>query len=203
MRYLIVSIYCSLLSLTFAADKVSLDSFVASYGFPSPTRTEGKLLVRSRYTEMAFTSDSRMMRYNGMLIWMNAGAYAGRREWNITKADAEKVLAPLLRARDFASKQGKPKLVLIDPGHGGSQTGAKPRTGGLYEKKLALDIAIRLRDRLAKKGIKCALTRDRDRTLSLAGRSRKVGQLGADLFVSIHLNSAGNTLPQDHHHSTP
>jgi N-acetylmuramoyl-L-alanine amidase len=175
-----------------SAEKTSLNDLAARYGFPSPSRGEEHIAFRSAYTEMRFQRDSRMMKYNGLLIWMCGGATSSRQEWSVSKADAEKVIAPLLRSRDYASKKRKPRLVLIDPGHGGAQTGAKPKRG-LLEKKLVLDISLRLKAALAKQGIRCALTRERDVRLTLASRSRKIGEISADLFVSIHMNSAGNT----------
>ena len=190
-RLLTICLLVICCSKAFAAERDPLNKLAAGYGFPSPTYGADDITFKSAYTEMRFRRDSRMLKYNGLLIWMCAGATASRKEWSVSPTDAEKVIAPLLRARDYASKKRKPRLVLIDAGHGGSQTGAKPKRG-LLEKQLVLDIALRLKTELAGKGIRCALTRERDVALTLSSRSRKIGVLGADLFVSIHMNSAGN-----------
>jgi N-acetylmuramoyl-L-alanine amidase len=81
-------------------------------------------------------------------------------------------------------------LVVIDAGHGGHDPGA---TGGRYqEKNLVLGLAQNLRDELlAGGGIRVAMTRDDDRFLSLGERVTMTRALGADLFVSIHADSAG------------
>lgn len=81
-------------------------------------------------------------------------------------------------------------LVLIDAGHGGHDPGA---TGdGIQEKTLTLALARALRDRLlAEGGIRVALTRADDRFLVLEERAEIARQLGADLFLSIHADSAG------------
>jgi N-acetylmuramoyl-L-alanine amidase len=81
-------------------------------------------------------------------------------------------------------------LVVIDAGHGGHDPGA---TGaGFQEKNIALGLALALRDRLLKEGgIRVALTRDDDTFLVLQERAEIARRLGADLFLSIHADSAG------------
>ena len=82
-------------------------------------------------------------------------------------------------------------LVVIDAGHGGHDPGA---TGeGFQEKRIALGLAIALRDRLIEEGgIRVALTRSDDRFLVLEDRADIARQLRADLFLSIHADSAGD-----------
>ena len=78
------------------------------------------------------------------------------------------------------------RRIVIDPGHGGEDTGT---TGsGLTEKDLTLDIAERLRERLLHQGFEVHLTRHDDRDITLRERTRFANQLRADLFVSIHIN---------------
>ena len=82
-------------------------------------------------------------------------------------------------------------LVVIDAGHGGHDPGAG--TGALKEKALTLALAQALRDQLvAGGGIRVALTRDDDRFLLLAERAEIARRLGAELFLSIHADSADN-----------
>ena len=81
-------------------------------------------------------------------------------------------------------------LVVIDAGHGGRDPGSTG--GGVVEKDVVLAIALALRDELlAQGGIRVALTRDDDRIIELAERPEIARQLGADLFLSIHADSAG------------
>ncbi|MFN2100564.1 N-acetylmuramoyl-L-alanine amidase [Altererythrobacter sp. MF3-039] len=81
-------------------------------------------------------------------------------------------------------------LIIIDPGHGGFDYGA---TGGQYrEKDIVLGLALELRERLLEGGdIRVAMTRDSDRFLALEERLAVTHELGADLFLSIHADSAG------------
>ncbi|MCX7864321.1 MAG: N-acetylmuramoyl-L-alanine amidase [Novosphingobium sp.] len=82
-------------------------------------------------------------------------------------------------------------LVVIDPGHGGVDPGAG--RNGLREKHVTLALARAIRDALLEGGgIRVALTRNDDRFLMLAERSSIARRLGADLFLSIHADSAGS-----------
>lgn len=86
-------------------------------------------------------------------------------------------------------------LVVIDPGHGGRDPGAVSASGALLEKSIALTLAVELRDRLAARGrVRVALTRSDDRYLSLGQRATIARRLGADLFISLHADSAPNPL---------
>ncbi|MFZ2062681.1 MAG: N-acetylmuramoyl-L-alanine amidase [Candidatus Binatus sp.] len=83
-------------------------------------------------------------------------------------------------------------FVMIDPGHGGYDPGTES-SAGVMEKDLALQIAMRLKGALETRGIRAELTRSTDVFISLAERTRIANSAGADLFVSIHLNSSPNT----------
>jgi N-acetylmuramoyl-L-alanine amidase len=79
--------------------------------------------------------------------------------------------------------------IVIDPGHGGRDPGALG-ANGLYEKDITLDVALRLRDRLAQHpGYRILLTRDTDEAVALNDRVRFANENDADLFVSLHVNS--------------
>lgn len=87
---------------------------------------------------------------------------------------------------------GRP-LVVIDPGHGGRDPGAPGASGRSVEKDVTLLIARELREELARRGrVRIALTRDGDGTLTLEDRAAIASRLGADLFLSIHADSAPN-----------
>lgn len=84
------------------------------------------------------------------------------------------------------------KTIVIDPGHGGRDPGAIG-AGGTEEKDITLDVAVRLKKRLSRAGnFVVLLTRDRDRTLSLAERVEFAKAHKADLFISVHVNSIPN-----------
>jgi N-acetylmuramoyl-L-alanine amidase len=93
-------------------------------------------------------------------------------------------------ARDEKSA-GSIRCIVIDPGHGGHDTGTIG-SGGLREKDLVLDVARRLREYITRNypDIEVALTRDSDRFIALEERTAIANSKRADLFISIHANSS-------------
>jgi N-acetylmuramoyl-L-alanine amidase len=82
------------------------------------------------------------------------------------------------------------RTVVIDPGHGGDELGTQG-TKGTLEKEITLSVARRLRTLIESRlGLKVFLTREDDRTLSLDDRSAFANNHRADVFLSIHANSA-------------
>jgi N-acetylmuramoyl-L-alanine amidase len=80
--------------------------------------------------------------------------------------------------------------IVVDPGHGGTETGAIGPSGAM-EKDLTLLLARELESRLASRlGVRVVLTRGEDATLPLDDRAAIANQNKADLFISIHLNSS-------------
>ena len=85
---------------------------------------------------------------------------------------------------------GPVRTVVIDPGHGGQDAGTSHYN--LKEKSLVLDIARRLRARLQEAGLRVVMTRESDRFIPLSQRPAIANRLGADLFVSVHVNANHN-----------
>jgi N-acetylmuramoyl-L-alanine amidase len=87
--------------------------------------------------------------------------------------------------------RGPVRCIVIDPGHGGHDTGTIG-PGGLPEKDLTLDIARRVRASLRAElpGVEIILTRDSDRYISLEERTAIANARNADLFISIHANAS-------------
>ena len=82
-------------------------------------------------------------------------------------------------------------LVVIDAGHGGHDPGAISPHGGQLEKDVTLAIAKSVRDKMLKSGrVRVALTRDTDNFIVLQDRFQLARKLRADLFISIHADSA-------------
>jgi N-acetylmuramoyl-L-alanine amidase len=85
---------------------------------------------------------------------------------------------------------GAVRTVVIDPGHGGEDVGAKG-PGGTLEKDVTLSIARKLRSALSNTlGLQAFLTRDRDEEIALDERAAVANNYKADLFVSIHANAS-------------
>ncbi len=80
--------------------------------------------------------------------------------------------------------------IVIDPGHGGSESGAIGPSGAM-EKDLALQLARQLASQLSRRmNVKVLLTRDGDENLSREARTAFANFQKADLFISLHLNSS-------------
>ena len=79
------------------------------------------------------------------------------------------------------------KKLVLDPGHGGTDSGA--RAWSVWEKEITLHIARELRTLLRRANYDVAMTRDADTFVSLRQRAQFANQERADLFVSIHVNS--------------
>ncbi len=82
----------------------------------------------------------------------------------------------------------RPLIVVLDPGHGGIDSGA--RYGEKHEKNLVLKFAIELKETLILTGrYKAYLTRNDDTFISLPGRISRARALGADVFLSLHADA--------------
>lgn len=79
------------------------------------------------------------------------------------------------------------RLIVIDPGHGGSETGAV--YGDIYEKNLNLDISLKLNALLKAKNIKTYMIREDDSFVGLYERGYIANDLNASLFMSVHINA--------------
>jgi N-acetylmuramoyl-L-alanine amidase len=86
-------------------------------------------------------------------------------------------------------------VVVLDPGHGGSDPGAVG-IGGLQEKLVVLPIAQQVAAYLEQQGVQAILTRSDDRDVELEPRVQMAEQVNATLFVSIHANSISLDRPE-------
>lgn len=92
---------------------------------------------------------------------------------------------------NFPSSPNRRLVVMIDPGHGGKDSGAVG-LNGLLEKDVILPISQQIGAILEQKGIQVILTRTSDYFVDLAPRVQMAKQANVDLFVSIHANSVDN-----------
>jgi N-acetylmuramoyl-L-alanine amidase len=102
--------------------------------------------------------------------------------------DLQKNLAPLLCKSPLAF--GTNRVIVLDPGHGGSNTGTHSVLDGRFEKEFTLDWAERLKPLLETNGWTVFLTRTNDSELSLSNRVAFAEAHHADAFISLHFNSA-------------
>lgn len=116
----------------------------------------------------------------------------------LTLLPATRALAKSERASLPAAQPARPrpangkKIVMLDPGHGGVDSGAVGEEGS-EEKHIVLEIAHNIRQLLSQHdGIEARLTRESDHFIPLAQRVEIAHQHGADLFMSIHADGFTN-----------
>lgn len=104
------------------------------------------------------------------------------------KAPAPRAVVPPVKF-EARTPRNDIKIIVIDPGHGGKDPGAIGRSG-MAEKDITLFVALRLRDLIVRHLRKAVLmTRDRDVFIELEDRAKFANNMGADLFISVHVNS--------------
>lgn len=142
---------------------------------------------------------ARLARRGARRLRRQRAAHAGRRRWVVVLAGAGLVLsslALLAASRGGATPHHPDRFdrVVIDAGHGGEDEGAKG-PDGLTEKEVVLDVARKIARKLESQGLEVLLTRGDDTFVPLESRTSKANDARADLFVSIHANSAPNPKP--------
>ncbi len=103
--------------------------------------------------------------------------------------DLAKLIDPVLRPKYIKRKQ-KITTVVIDPGHGAHDSGAKGVLG--YEKNYALNLGLRVRKELEARGFNVKMTRTTDTFLTLGERVAFANKVDNAVFVSVHFNSSGS-----------
>lgn len=198
-RYVWWLIVCALFSLTASAaltlyedghEYVRIDSLAAQFGMQTFGLSNDKHCeVRSQWSRLRFTSNSRLFHYNEMPVYLGFPVRQKQGYWWLSASDLYACVKPILTPKTFG-KAPRLQTIVLDPGHGGKDQGAANTRYGLTEKSLNLQVALRLAKRLNAAGFRVALTRRDDRYLSLAQRTQMANQAHADLFLSIHFNAA-------------
>ncbi len=167
---------------------VSLSYIARLYSMKIKT-SGSKILLENRYNKLEIEANSRRAWVNGVMLWLHESCRQYGSEWTLREADFKKSIDPILRTYAYAPSR-MPRLVVLDPGHGGKDTGTiSPK--GIKEKDVVLDIAYRVKKMLEANNIRVKMTRTGDTYPQLDARSTYAYKVGADLFISIHANAAG------------
>lgn len=102
-------------------------------------------------------------------------------EWVLTIPNAP------LKPMDIPESYDNKRVVMIDPGHGGSDSGAV--ANGTTEKAVNLIMSKKLRDELKRRGYEVRMMRENDKDISLVDRGRITNNSDADIFISVHQNA--------------
>ena len=152
----------------------------------------------SKDWQVLLTIGQRKASVNGVELWLCEPAVVdrgskpkkgGKLKVAPTDTDRRLTLGPLLNAPSTPLVgSGRRPRVFIDPGHGGTDPGTL--AGKTRESAIAMDVARRVANYLAQSGYDVRLSRTTDNTfVELEERTRLAAAWGADVFVSIHLNS--------------
>jgi len=159
-----------------AAPRKVSNSPVASYAVSSP---RGKMVLEI---------GSREAVWNGVEINLGFAPEIIDDQVFVYGLDLQKNLEPLLLGGPLAF--GTNRVIVIDPGHGGANVGTHSLVDGRFEKEFTLDWARRVKPLLETNGWKVFLTRTNDSDIALSNRVHFAEAHHADLFISLHFNSA-------------
>ncbi len=160
---------------------------------PQPLRADSpqSFALQSTNGVWVLTVGSRVAHWDGLELHLGFAPWLLDGQLMVHALDVRKNLEPLLCGNGQPALQRG--LVVLDPGHGGRNTGTRSVADGRWEKDLTLDWAQRLASLLESRGWRVLLTRTNDGDVSLAERVAFAQRHHADLFLSLHFNAAGPT----------
>ena len=146
----------------------------------------GQYAVPTRAGTLSVALGSQMARWDGTAIWLGFAPRVVGGQACVHALDAQKTLDPLLHPARPLTPPGR--VLVLDPGHGGTDGGTMGSSKKQLEKTFTLDWALRIQALLRTNGWNVFLTRSADVDLPLTNRIAFADQVGADLFVSLHFN---------------
>lgn len=167
--------------------RVTLAELARVYRLRADRRAPDDRPVLSGGRRLEFEAGSRRIRLDGTFVWMHHALSRHRAGWAVAQTDALELLDPLLRPAPHLARQGA-RRIMLDPGHGGADSGTT--YGQTREKDLTLDLARKVRAQLEDYGFDVRMTRDTDEYIPLELRAERARAWDADLFISIHFNAS-------------
>ncbi|MDR1891328.1 MAG: N-acetylmuramoyl-L-alanine amidase [Puniceicoccales bacterium] len=136
----------------------------------------------------AFKDNSRIFTFKNISMPLGFPVTKRYGKYHIDSSDYKYHIQPLFPTTKHNYK--KLKVIALDAGHGGKDNGTTDKWHNLQEKNLTMDVCSRLAKLLEKKGYRVIFTRSRDQKVSLPERTQIANRAGANLFISVHFNSA-------------
>jgi N-acetylmuramoyl-L-alanine amidase len=175
-----------------AATWTSLADWAGAHHLAAPQRLSDMPVsawsISSKYGTMVLEIGSREATWNGVQISLGSAPQFFDGEFSLYALDLQKTLEPLLCEPPMAFTPHE--IIVIDPGHGGSNVGTHSVLDGRFEKEFTLDLAKRLKPLLESEGWTVYLTRDSDVFVTNSDRYVFANERQADVFISLHFNSA-------------
>lgn len=160
------------------------------YRFAGLERSGASVALRSPRLVLRLRSGSQEMFVNGVKFMLSLPVRSQGADVLVSRIDLSKLIDPVLRPSHIA--QGPLfTTVVVDPGHGGHDAGARGVFGN--EETYTLDTSLRLAKQLQARGLKVVMTRTGDSYPSLPQRVEVANAAPASIFVSVHFNSGGAT----------
>ncbi|MGA9778293.1 MAG: N-acetylmuramoyl-L-alanine amidase [Verrucomicrobiia bacterium] len=145
-----------------------------------------KVEVTNHAIRLVLEANSDQAEVNGVRVRLSFPFAVEKAIPLIAQLDLDTAVDPLLFPPHFSDF--KPiKMICLDPGHGGKDSGN--RVGWHDEKNYTLPLALELREQLGKAGFNVILTRTTDKYVTLSDRAAFANRHDADLFVSLHFNA--------------
>ena len=146
--------------------------------------TNGLASLSNSTTRFQTQDGSRELYLNGLKFILNYPIEDSGGQLAISRMDLAKVVEPVLRPAKI--RTSPPRVVVLDAGHGGEDTGARSILG--MEKDYALDVVLRARELLVRNGFIVRLSRSADVFVPLETRASFASQQSNAIFVSVHFN---------------
>lgn len=168
---------------------VRLADWAKASGFEARWLKRDQLLqLTDHSSRLIFAVDSKEAELNGVKVWLSYPIALRNGSASIAETDLETAIRPVLSPpRNW--KGSRIRKIVLDPGHGGKEPGFQE--GAHQEKKYTLLLAQELQSQLKRAGFNASLTRTTDALVDLPDRPEIARRRGADLFISLHWNSAG------------
>jgi N-acetylmuramoyl-L-alanine amidase len=170
---------------------VRLTDWARSHDFDLRWLKKDETLQLTRQsTRLLFTVDASEADVNGVGVRLLFPVAIRDGAPCLSQLDAQLTLEPIL-SPSKTRRGASVTRICLDPGHGGIDSGN--RVGSHQEKTYTMLLAQELAAQLTRAGYKVTLTRDTDRFIELSERAAIAKRRSADLFISLHFNSAPNS----------
>lgn len=167
---------------------VRVSQWASANGFQARwLKRDEAIQVNADASTLVLRADGREAQLDGVQVWLSFPVVASGGSLYVSRLDVQTALEPLLLPSHYANKL-RVKTICLDPGHGGRDPGNE--VGSNQEKKYTLLLAQEVRDQLTRAGFNVILTRASDTFVELGWRPLSAKRRKADLFISLHFNSA-------------
>lgn len=170
-------------------DYVTFTNVAHFYQFPEYTRVSHTVSLRKERTGIRAQAGTSDLYINGVRFFTDFPILSSTTDDLISAMDVSKIIEPIIRPNRVKNAH-KIDTIVLDPGHGGVDTGATNRWGA--EKSFSLDVAQAARLELMHAGYKVEMTRATDKSIALEDRVNFANKFPNSIFVSIHFNMGGS-----------